>query len=224
MILHVIGRFPRRHVRVALAVALLLLSFPAAEAVDDSGPLFTYYVLSLSWQPTLCLEQPQSDWCRGVQSKGFVLNGLWPHKDYASPLRCNVRGEVSDALVQKMADLLPTRRLVEREWQEHGTCSGLDPDQYFAAVRQVHEGLVVPALLDQRSAPPQTVYDVIKAFRRANNTLAPQTISVTCSSGTPARLEEVRICLERNLAARYCSGDMISSGCRTLNISIPPLT
>jgi ribonuclease T2 len=220
-----IRRLSRALTRATLPVGLLLVSFAAADAVnDDSEPLFSYYVLSLSWLPTLCLEQPQSDWCRGVQNRGFVLNGLWPHRDYASHLRCNVRGGVTDAIIQSMSDLLPTRPLVEREWQEHGTCSGLEPNQYFAVVRQAYESVVIPLLLNQRAAPPRTFYDVIKAFRRTNNSLAPQTITVTCSSGTPARLEEVRICLERNLGARYCSGDIISSGCRTLNISIPPLT
>jgi ribonuclease I len=78
-------------------------------APSNAGPpmasAFTYYVLSLYWLPTLCLETPRADECNGLLHGGFVVHGLSPERDSESQINCGGDQRVSDTLVRRMADL-----------------------------------------------------------------------------------------------------------------------
>lgn len=81
--------------------------------------------MSLYWLPTLCIESPGADECRGSTRNGFIVHGLWPVLDFNSPTDCAGDDQLSDSLVGGLKDLMPTRAVVEREWKIHGTCTGI---------------------------------------------------------------------------------------------------
>jgi ribonuclease T2 len=119
---------------------------------------------------------------------------------------------------------MPTRAVVEREWKIHGTCTGQSPEQFFALMRQAYDSVNVPQLLmdggNSGGNSVQTIHQIVKAFTIRDRGLFAQAIVLTCSE-SPARLREVRICLSKNLASNYCTGETIGASCRTLNLQIP---
>jgi len=212
----VIGRI------LLVALCVLPLGFRGAYATprEITGAGFRYYVLSLYWLPTLCRESPGADECSGTTPTGFIVHGLWPVLDSNSPTNCGGADEISDALVRSLKDLFPTRRLVEREWQIHGTCSGQSPQRFFALLRQAYESVFVPQLLSSAASTTQTFHQVRGAFVHLDHNLISQAVVVTCSD-PPALLREVRICLSKDLATTYCSGETLAAACRSLNLQIP---
>jgi ribonuclease T2 len=205
----------------ALMFSVLAAAQSASAAPREiTGAGFNYYVLSLYWLPTLCLESPDADECSGSTPSGFIVHGLWPVLDVNSPTNCGDSDKLSDSLVGSLKDLMPTRRLVEREWRVHGTCTGQSPEQFFALMRQAYGSVNVPQILGGSGGQTQTIHQVIKAFTHADHGLFAQAIVLTCSDN-PARLREIRICLAKNLASNYCTGETLGASCRTLNIQIP---
>jgi ribonuclease T2 len=191
---------------------------PAPRAITGAG--FKYYVLSLYWLPTLCLESPGADECRGSDHNGFIVHGLWPVLDWNSPINCGGGDNLSDSLVGSLKDLMPTRQLVEREWAVHGTCSGEAPDRFFSLMRQAYVSVNLPILLNGGGDAIETIQQITKGFTNRDSGLPAQAVIITCSDN-PARLREVRICLSKNLASSYCSGETLGASCRTLNIQVP---
>lgn len=212
-----------------LALLFLTIGIGASRAAPPStesktgAPAFTYYVMSLYWLPTLCRESPRADECNGTLHGGFVVHGLWPVRDVGSPINCGGNDRVADDVVKHMADLMPTRRLVEQEWALHGSCTGLSPDQFFRMLRQAYASINIPPLGNTGSPTQAKFFEVTKAFTRRDPGLPAQAVAVTCSNENPAMLREVHICLSTNLASRYCSGEIIGSACRTLEVTLPPI-
>ena len=229
---HYPRRRPRRPGFAAAAVAALLCLCAAGGASSrhrahaDAGTPgdFAYYLLSLSWSPAFCLSSPGSAECSGARRYGFIVHGLWPQYEQGWPEHCDVHRAVPDGVVQGIADLMPARELVYHEWSTHGTCSGLEPEAFFALVRRAYAGIVIPPELSNLNrAVEQPPSAVAAAFLRANPRLAAQSLVVTCSGQGAPRLREIHLCLERNLTPRACSADVVRAACRAPQLLIPPI-
>ena len=46
-------------------------------------------------------------------------------------------------MIEGMRDIMPSKNLMIHEYRAHGTCSGLDPAQYFAVARRLYERVSV---------------------------------------------------------------------------------
>jgi len=185
---------------------------------------FAYYLLSLSWSPAFCLSSPGAAECNGPRRYGFIVHGLWPQNEQGWPENCDVHRPVPDEVVQGIADLMPARGLVYHEWSAHGTCSGLEPAEFFALVRRAHASIAIPQELSgPRQAIEQPPAAIAGAFLRTNPRLPAQSIVITCSSQGAPRLREVHICLDRHLAPRTCSADAMHGACRAPQVIIPPI-
>jgi ribonuclease T2 len=208
--------------RSGFAISLLIAGATTGIAAPRpiTGAGFTYYALSLYWLPTLCLEAPGDDACKGPRRDGLVVRSLQPTLPFNSPVNCGGDDVISDDLVAQMSDLIPTRGLMEREWARYGSCSGLAPGPYFALLRKAYESVDIPPLSMLTFNPHPRPSDIVKLFRVRNPGLAQPAFSVTCTD-SPARLREVRICLTKDLAAIYCAGEIIASACRSLNVELP---
>jgi ribonuclease T2 len=185
---------------------------------------FAYYLLSLSWSPAFCLSSPGADECNGPRRFGFVVHGLWPQNEQGWPEHCDARRAVTDEVVQGISDLMPARSLVYHEWSAHGTCSGLQPAQYFELVRRAYAAVAIPRELAAPSrAIQQTPAAIAGAFLNGNPRLSALAVVVTCTGqGTP-RLCEVHICLDRDLSPRPCSADAMHGACRAPQVLVPPV-
>jgi ribonuclease T2 len=221
-------------VRTALSGAwlalLLVAAGPAAarhhrDAADAVPGNFDYYLLSLSWSPAFCLDSPQSAECRGPRRYGLIVHGLWPQREDGARLeRCDVHERVDDRIADSMQDLMPATGLIYHEWSAHGTCSGLDPADFFALVRRARAEFTVPEALAGPAAPvTQRTATLLDQLRAANPRFPDGAIIVTCTGQDVPRLREVRACLDRDLHARRCAADVLRAACRAPQLLIPPL-
>ncbi|EYD74546.1 Ribonuclease T2 family protein [Rubellimicrobium mesophilum DSM 19309] len=189
----------------ALALALTLATPALAQEAGD----FDYYVLSLSWSPTWCATEgdPGDAQCEPGAGYGWILHGLWPQYEVGWPEDC--RGEFRDPSRREtaaMADIMGSGGLAWHEWNVHGTCSGLSPEDYFDLAREAYGSVAIPPgfarIRETEEVPARAVEE---AFLRSNPGLTRDGVTVTCQGD---RLQEVRICLDRDgLTPRACGED-----------------
>ncbi|HEV7611896.1 MAG TPA: ribonuclease T2 [Steroidobacteraceae bacterium] len=185
---------------------------------------FTYYMLSLSWSPAFCLSSPGAAECGGPRGFGFIVHGLWPQNEQGWPEHCDVHRPVPEDVVRSIVDLMPARGLVYHEWSAHGTCSGLEPAEYFALVRRAYASIKIPQELTGPTRPiEESPAAVAGAFLHANPRLAPETVVVSCTGQGAPRLREVHICLARDLTPRACSAEALRGACKAPQLIIPPV-
>jgi ribonuclease T2 len=190
-----------------------------------SGPgMFDYYLLSLSWSPAFCLQSPASAECNGARHYGFIVHGLWPQNERGWPENCAGTAQVPDSVVEQISDLMPARKLIYHEWSAHGTCSGLDPVNFFTLVRRAYGSVAIPApLVSLGAAIEQPPTAVVNEFLQANPRLPAQSVVATCSGGGAPRLREVHICFDPELNPRACSPDALREACRAASVIVPPI-
>jgi ribonuclease T2 len=170
---------------------------------------FDYYLLSLSWSPTYCLtHQDDRAQCSG-KGYGFVLHGLWPQYDAGGYPRDCADSPLSAQAEALGETLYPSPKLVQHEWTQHGTCSGMDAESYFRTADRATAVVRTPNALE---APRTTLLmsgeAIASAFRTTNPSLPEDGLAVVCSRG---QLSEIRICLDRALAVRSCGRDVRST-------------
>ena len=207
----------------ALAGILLAASAVTAEAQNRPGD-FDFYLLSLSWSPTFCTRDPgahDSEQCDAAADFGFVVHGLWPQYERGYPEDC-AAGKVERVpgkLAAAMLDIMPDWGLIQHEWRQHGTCTGLPVTEYFEMTRAAWGRIKIPAeFQDAGQARTLSARDIEGAFVAANPGLAADGLAVSCKDGW---VEEVRICLTRDLAFRACE-EVDRRGCRQRDLELPP--
>lgn len=205
--------------RAALALCLLAAG-ACADAQETGAPGdFDFYVLALSWSPTWCATSSDasgSQQCDG--GHGFVLHGLWPQYEKGYPEFCESDERPSRRDIAAVLDLSPDPGLVAHTWRKHGSCTGFSPDDYFDTARSAVEAVRIPAgFIDPAVDARLSAYDVENAFIAENPGLERDGIAVSCGDGL---VEEVRICLTRDLGFRACP-EVDRHGCRRKGLSLP---
>ena len=220
---------------IAFAVVLIAIGLGSASAQEQQSQQqvqprnqpgrFDFYVLSLSWSPSFCKEseergRPSNEQCRG-RPYSFVVHGLWPQYERGFPRDCQVPApRLSRELTTSMLDLMPASGLIYHEWDQHGTCSGLEAQAYFDLIRKARETVKIP---ESYAAPKTTLTvapdEVEEAFVKSNPGLSRAAVSVTCGS---TRLSEVRICMSKDLKFRDCD-EINRRACRRDKLLMPPV-
>jgi len=214
--------------RVAVAALALVLTVGGASAQDrrqNEPGQFDFYVLALSWSPSFCEASgergtPPQQQC-GARPFSFVVHGLWPQYEKGFPEFCQYPAPRLDRnIMTSMLDLMPAPRLIYNEWDKHGTCSGLNARGYFETIRKARALVKIPeAYLDPKQILTVTPDEVEEAFVEANPGLTRDAIAVTCGS---RRLDEVRICVGKDLRFRSCP-EIDSRACRRDKVVMPPV-
>src|SRR5947199_8548166 len=216
--------------RVGLAAVAVWLTvnigIAAAQDRRQNDPgQFDFYVLSLSWSPTFCEASgergtPPQQQC-GARPYSFVVHGLWPQYETGFPEYCQVPAPRLDRnIISSMLDVMPAPRLIFREWDRHGTCSGLSARGYFETVRKARAVVKIPAeYIDLKAPLTVTPAEVEQAFLNANPGLSASSIAVGCDK---ERLREIRICMSKELAFRSCEA-VDQRTCRREKIVMPPM-
>ena len=207
-------RYSKTPMRVSLHIVLCLFLLSAASGrsrrnskTDRVQPGdFDYYLLSLSWAPDFC-DRPnvQKDprECGPGRRLGFVVHGLWPQLDDGGhPSQCTAARPVAQNIVQRALNLIPGEGLIQHEWRDHGTCSGLSSAAYFDLIRRAYESVSIPADFRQPDRRLDlSPRDIEARFISANPKLK-DSLRVACSGG---ELSEVRVCLSKDLSPRACT-------------------
>jgi ribonuclease T2 len=233
----------KRFVRSAASTLSFLLLFgivafaqsATESAVKNSGATldrrqnepgrFDFYVLALSWSPSFCAaaaerahNRPTDPQCGG-RPYSFVVHGLWPQYERGYPSFCQVPApRLNRAIVAANLDMMPSPRLIFHEWDRHGTCSGLSPNRFFDVVRKARGVVKIPPYFLDLSKPiAVSPGDVVKAFLDANPGLPRDALTIACDS---KRLNEVRVCLNKDLSFRHCA-DLSRRSCKRGKIAMP---
>jgi len=218
------GRRPRLAGRGAALAALTALGlFLGTGSASAAGPergarpgSFDFYVLALSWSPGFCALSDKADereQCRDGAELGFVVHGLWPQRERGYPTDCaGMPRNPSRAAVAQAAGLFPDEGLARYQWRKHGTCSGKSPSDYFADVKRARDMVTIPPQLQDTAADQSfTPIDLERAFVAVNKGLRTDMMSVVCRRGV---LQEVRICLSKDLRGFVSCPEIDRSGCR----------
>ena len=190
---------------------------------------FDYYSLVLSWSPTYCADRGRDDDTQCNRRDGrrysFVLHGLWPQYENGYPSDCRLprRPFVPEPVINSMLDIMPSRGLVIHEYRKHGTCSGLDPAQYYATSRRLFETITIPERFrNPMESQVVSAADVEREFLRANPQFGPNMMAVVCG-GAGGSLREVRFCLSKEGKPRTCGQNETRRRLCTANqVFIPP--
>lgn len=200
---------------------------PAPAAKSDGGfrgdaPSrdFDFYVLALSWSPGFCDGVGGlHDQCEPGKGLGFVVHGLWPQYERGFPSDCRGPRSPSRLALERAQGVFPSPGLARYEWRKHGTCSGKSPSDYFADVARAREAVAIPSLFVQAARDQTfTPIDIERAFYDANPRLRPGMMAVACRRNV---LEEVRICMSKDLREFRACPEVVQRGCRQREISVP---
>jgi ribonuclease T2 len=184
---------------------------------------FDYYVLSLSWAPAFCAQpgaaagNPRE--CAPSAHPGFIVHGLWPEAATGrSPESCDKTKPVPKSVVNLVLPDMLSAGLIQHEWATHGTCSGLNPFDYFSAILQVRANVQIPVQItsieeETRETPGQ----IETQFAEANPTFPTTAFRTACPRG---ELQEERICFDKNLKPQACGSGL--SECNVSAVRIRP--
>ena len=185
-----------------------------SRALTAAPGQFDFYVLNLSWSPEFCHGHPSAAEC--AQHRAFTLHGLWPqNNDGTYPEDCSdAPGPANPA---QYADIYPDATLLQHEWQTHGTCSGLGPDQFLALDRRAEQSIQIPATLAHLSqqtslAPAQ----IVTLFTQSNPDIPAASLAISCGNNY---LTAVEVCLDKSLKPESCQA---VKTCGANQIRIPP--
>jgi len=184
---------------------------------------FSYYLLSLSWAPDFCAQPnvPKNDReCGAGRHVGFVVHGLWPQGENSrGPERCRSASPVAQEIVQRMLAYIPSEGLIQHEWTNHGTCTGLNAAQYFENVRKAFDSVLIPAQYNNLSRQIQvSPADLESKFAAANPSFPRTAFRVSCHG---SELQELRICFSKDLKPRACTDS--AGECRLGSIAMRPV-
>ncbi len=185
---------------------------------------FDYYMLSLSWSPQHC-STPTGErdrmQCGGTRQYDFILHGLWPQYERSWPQFCETGEQLSKPVIDGVLDIMPSTGLIRHEWRKHGVCSGDNAARYFDRARRAFRNVKIPAALQSpkraRTVAPAVIQ---REFLAANPGLPAEAVTVGCSGRF---LQEVRVCLTKDLKARACSAEVAKQACRLPEIIVQPL-
>ncbi len=228
------ARFARKCVSFGASLVCIVsagLTLAAAQDLPDrivrGGPSgeFDFYVLALSWSPGFCTlegDAKNRDQCRSGSGLGFVVHGLWPQNERGFPIECGpANRNPSRQSMDTARQVFPEDGLARYQWRKHGVCSGSSPTDYFNDVKRAREAVVVPAQFKAVDRPQSWApIDLERAFVAANPGLRTDMMSVACRR---SELQEVRICLTKDLRSFRSCQEVDRGGCRTREISVQPV-
>ena len=215
---------------LALAALISLfaaLSLEARSSRRHSGQNvgdFSYYMLVLSYAPDFCAEpggnkDPRE--CGSGRHVGFMVHGLWPQGETGrGPENCGPARPVSQDIVSSMLSYIPSASLIQHEWSAHGTCSGLDTRSYFALLRKARDSVKIPDDLNQHGGKVTiSPADIESRMASANRSFNRDSFRVSCYRDNS--LQEVRVCLNKDLSPRACT---VSAGqCPVNTVTLQPV-
>ncbi|TFW19518.1 ribonuclease T2 family protein [Duganella callida] len=190
---------------------------PAAPPAGASGEVCSLpnqedsYVLAITWQPGFCEhtkyngKKPECDAMNGgtLPAKTLSLHGLWPNKKECGTNYGSCQGQqfaLSKDTVEKIAPWMPNffyeRTFGAYEWNKHGKCQSLAPDDYFlkavSAVRVVNDSEVGSIVLGNVGKNIR-VSDFFDRIKQRYGAQVADSITLVCTGHK--YLQEIRVSL-----------------------------
>lgn len=203
---------------------------PTAAASDSS-------LLVVTWAPSLCKVERSNPGCRSghVQRLGptFLLHGLWPQP--SSEQYCEVPGTdrtgrrqpvvlPDDLQADLQARMSDAAVMTRHEWYAHGTCSGLNPPEYFGIAASLADqaGATLGPVFEKAAGRAVAVAAVREVFDAEFGQGAGNRVSLSCRQvdGQGSLAYEVRLSLPAvaelrgdSLRQALVEGPQVPAGC-----------
>jgi ribonuclease T2 len=180
-----------------------------AAQVESRSANFDFYVLTLSWSPDYCTSNGGNDpqQCSLGKKLGFVLHGLWPQYNQGYPSDCSTV-KLPENVKAQFPNLYPSAELYDHEWEKHGTCSGLTPEQYLALSKRLKNSVAIPAPYQAPEKPVRvTSPQLKKEFVASNPNLSESSLAAYCS-GSGRFLQELFVCFSTDGKPTSCSKEI----------------
>ena len=184
--------------------------------IEEPAGNFDFFVLALSWSPDYCASNGNIDpnQCSIGKKLGFVLHGLWPQNNQGYPSNCSNEILPLDVKTQ-FPSLYPSLNLYDHEWEKHGTCSGLSPQQFLSLSKRLKESVVIPSAFKAPESPFRTTTNkLIKEFKIVNPSYSVASIAVICS-GSGRYLKEVYVCFSKEGQPTVCSSEVLKTAAKS---------
>ena len=196
--------------KVLLVLCLTTFLGIGSAKADGTPGKFDYYVLSLSWSPEYCASTSNPDPNQCSQRRySLVVHGLWPqYENGGYPDSCiQPPKKVPNSLIDETIDIMPSPKLIQHEWDKHGTCSGLSMPKYFQLTRQIYNSIKIPSKYQQ---PSDYITTSVKGLEsdliNANPNLDGTKIAVGCKG---RYLQEIQVCYTKSLQPRACGRKVV---------------
>lgn len=168
----------------------------------------TGYTLALSWSPEFCrtraVEPAHAMQCGGDRgSFGLVVHGLWPEGAKGWPQWCRAKQALTPTDVRGAMCLMPSERLVARQWAKHGSCMVPRPDAYLKVIRILYSGLRLPDYDRISREESLTAGRIRAAFADANPEWPESAIGIDLNPR--GWLEEIRLCYSKRFRPVRCN-------------------
>ncbi|WP_234027195.1 ribonuclease T [Erythrobacter sp. KY5] len=169
----------------------------------------TGYTLALSWSPEFCKPREESRahrvQCSGDNGRfGLVVHGLWPQSARGSwPQWCAAQTRLTPAQIRKHMCMMPSARLIARQWAKHGSCMTKRPQTYLGVTRILWNSLRIPDYDRISREDGLTAGRIRSAFADANgSSWQPGHIGVKLNER--GWLQEIRLCYSRRFRPTRC--------------------
>jgi ribonuclease T2 len=209
---------------ISLTVVFSLQARSPKRHSGQNAGTFDYYMLVLSYAPDFCAEpggnkDPRE--CGKGRKVGFVVHGLWPQDETGrGPENCGPARPVAQDIVSATLSYVPSASLIQHEWSAHGTCSGLDSAVYFALLRKARDSVKIPDELNQPGQQARfSQADIQAKLASANQSFSQGSFRISCYRDE--NLQEVRVCLNKDLSPRACTAS--AGQCPVNTVTLQPL-
>jgi ribonuclease T2 len=190
----------------------------AVPAIAPDGPRrvlpVTGYTLALSWSPEFCKPRQgtraHAFQCAGNQgSFGLIVHGLWPESGGGWPQWCEAGAALTPAEVRGALCMMPSARLVARQWAKHGACMTKRPETYLGVTRILWQSLQIPDYDALSREQGLTAGRIRAAFMAENPGWRADAIGVKLSAR--GWLEEIRLCYSARFRPVRCSAGRLGA-------------
>ncbi|HET6971509.1 MAG TPA: ribonuclease T [Phenylobacterium sp.] len=178
---------------------------PPGEAVR--GVTLAYYLLAITWTPEWRRMNgktpaftPELD--PEPHPQGFALHGLWPNgAGPPYPRYCRPVGPIPAPVVRDMYCRTPSAKLLQHEWEAHGSCAWDDPAAYFRQAARLYDHVRLPRIEDRAGL---SAGELRAAFVARNPWLRREAVFVAADKA--GMLSEVRLCFDLAYKVAACPG------------------
>lgn len=190
------------------------------------------HILALTWQNTFCSYNSKKPACQlGQQHKQFTLHGLWPNSTLCGQ-NYNYCGEIKQrpnslcqypALSlsvntrQKLERVMPSSKaggcLQRHEYWKHGTCSGLDAENYIELsshlAKQMNRSRFVKSFINSQIGQRVDKKHFMRVFEQSFGKGSSRRLSLYCKQDN---LLEIRLSLPANISATAPLATLLKQG------------
>ncbi len=171
------------------------------------------FVLAISWSPAYCegSNKTTGHQC-GPKNKGkfgLIVHGLWGQSEHAEgnfkkhPRNCLDAPEISVSTLKQHLCMMPGVKLIQKEWEKHGTCDFSTPEEYLDKTRDLFTNLTIPSIEETKKVEYESWKKIADWFASHNKALKMEREHIFVQM-KDRRLKEIRVCYNKSYHLKQC--------------------